>query len=305
MQSIIHILKSSSFLSLHRPLRSYSPLLLGWLIVLFIGTGTAVWAQTGPGAVIEEGFYEIRPLSDTTKALDVGVRNDGTDGDNVKQWESSGNPNQQWEIIEVDEGYYRVSPIYDTSFALDAAGTTRSSTVRVWTYDGQPNQQWRFYEDNGFYEIAPRSVVEGEGVPALRLDVVGGRTDNNANIQIYTDNNSTAQRWYLKSVTARTDGGGGGDDNGGDNPVLATDDEEPASLSLSVYPNPAQSEVIWKRPTGEPATLSVIALRGQLVKSQLVIGTQGTLPIEELAQGLYMVTVQTPTQQYQQRLLVE
>ena len=299
MQFAIHFF--NLFLSLYTGLCKFFGYrsLYCWLVVVGIGGSTATFAQeTNVAATIEQGIYEIRPRSDTTKTLDVGVSKGN--GDNVKQWESSGNPNQRWHITDVGDGYYRVSPLYDTTFCLDAAGTTLESTVRVWTYEGKPNQQWQFYEDSMFYEVAPRSIVEGQGVPPLRMDVVGGRTTNNANVQLYTDNNTTAQRWYLKRVGTLID------DGGGEGPVLATDDpSELESLSFSVYPNPAQSQIGWKRSVGERATLSVVTLQGQLVKSEPVVGTQGTLTTQGLAQGIYFVTIQTADRQYQRRLLIE
>lgn len=317
MYLAIPFFKSSLFFSSQRPLNRC---LRYWFIVVMMGGSTLALAQsTSDAATIEPAVYEIRPLSDTTKTLDVS-RKDGS-GDNVKQWESFGNPNQQWEVTAVEDGYYRISPIYDTSLGLHATGTTRSSTVRVVTYAGEPSQQWQFYQDGDFYEIAPRSIVEGEDVPPLRLDVVGGKTTNNANIQIYTDNNTAAQRWYLKQVATEVgDGGDGGDggngdgggdggnggDGGTDNPVLSTEDEiESAAIALSVYPNPAQHQVAWKRSSSEPATLSVVTLRGQRVISQLVVGTSGMLPTEGLSRGIYFVTIQTAERRHQQRLLIE
>ena len=254
-------------------------------------------------ATIEEGIYEIRPLSDTTKALDAGISRDtdglGKDGDNVKQWESFGNRNQRWEITSVGDGYYRVSPRHNTNFGLDASGTTPGSTVRVWTYEGKPNQQWQFYEDSIYYEIAPRSIVEGEDVPALRLDVVGGKTTNNANIQLYTDNNSTAQRWYLYRT------GDIGDEE--PDPVLSIGDEvdEVEMQRLVVYPNPSYSEIKWQRPTGEPATLLLHTVQGQLILKESVIGPQGVVSTAQLPRGTYLLTLLTANQQFRQQLLVE
>ena len=301
MQIAVYLYKSLCALRTSLQVSSAHRRVFCLVSILLIYGGSSVFAQdTNVAATIEKGIYEIRPLSDTTKTLDVGVTNKGN-GDNVKQWESFGKPNQQWEITGVGDGYYRVSPIYDTTLCLDAAGTTLESTVRVWTYEGKPNQQWQFYEDNSFYEVASRSIVEGQDVPPLRMDVVGGKTTNNTNIQLYTDNNSAAQRWYLKRVgdVVAVDTGGT------DNPVLATDDPVESSSRFSVYPNPAQSEVVWQRPVGEPATLTVVTLRGDLVKSQFVIGTQGTLTTDGLSRGIYFVTVQTPTKRYYQRLLIE
>ena len=266
------------------------------LMTGFLAVATSSGLAQNAAAVIEEGVYEIKPLSDTTKALDVGVSKGN--GDNVKQWESGGNANQRWEITAVGDGYYRVSPLYDTNMCLDASGTTKESTVRVWTYEGKPNQQWQFFEDSTFYEIAPRSILEGVDVPPLRLDVVGGRTVNNANVQLYTDNNTAAQRWYLDRIG-----------NIGEivpDPVLSSDDGVESSASvLSVYPNPARSQVTWQRSVAGPATLSLYSLQGQLIKQEVTIKNQGTFATSELSPGLYVVSVYTETQQFRQRLLIE
>lgn len=87
-----------------------------------------------------------------------------------------------------------------TGRVLDVAGASSSSctNVQTWAENDTPAQIWSFIAvnaiDDGWYTV--HSTLNTQKV----LDVSGGSYNNGANIQLWSSNDSDAQRWYIFSL---------------------------------------------------------------------------------------------------------
>ena len=128
--------------------------------------------------------------------------NDVKAGTNVLvRKENNTRPVQLWQLVGDDvHGYELVSSISDT-LCLDLAGgkTDNGTNLRLWTRNQTAAQRFFFYLvtsalsgdavlEDGCYTISSTEKV---------LDVKGGATTANSNVQIYSSNATDAQKWYL------------------------------------------------------------------------------------------------------------
>ena len=90
--------------------------------------------------------------------------------------------------------FSQLEPIFiGTSFYANIAFKDRYLNVTGTNVDimASPNYLWKFnYNDDGSYEIT--SALDGKA-----LDVAGALDDNFTNVQVYTSNNTKAQRWFI------------------------------------------------------------------------------------------------------------
>ncbi|WP_102126791.1 RICIN domain-containing protein [Deinococcus planocerae] len=129
------------------------------------------------------------------KALDISGASQ-QDGALAVQRTPSGAMSQQWTVTGTDAGYVRLTARHSGK-ALDVlgAGSANSTNAGQWSWTGSLNQHWRFEDQgNGTYELIPRHAQ------GMRLDVRGASSLDGAQVQIYTDNNTCAQRWRLTTV---------------------------------------------------------------------------------------------------------
>ena len=144
------------------------------------------------GETISAGTYSIRPLCNTSKALDVspGVAD-------TFIWDTNSNDTQKW-VIEPAGSYYKIINA-QTGLALDVKGGVAASGTQVqqYTYNGTSAQMWQFLDaGNGNYYI--RSAL------GYYLDLYGTITDNGQKLYVYnlnTEGGRTNQTWQLKTIS--------------------------------------------------------------------------------------------------------
>jgi len=156
-----------------------------------------IWSFDKP----ENGGYQIT-CSLTGKVLEVQSGNLKNDA-NVRQWSDNNSNAQRWNVNTDGKTFtyggksypsYTIKPTKATSFALDVAGgsTTRGANIRIHTANNSDAQRWI---------LIPVSILKSEGTyeivlaadPKMCLDIAGGSTANEANVQVYTRNESPAQ----------------------------------------------------------------------------------------------------------------
>lgn len=137
------------------------------------------------------------------KALDIsgaGIAN----GTNVQQYSGNGTAAQKWLPRSVGNGQYVFFSV-SSGKALDISngGRLNGTNVQIYEYNGSNAQKMRLMGGRvsvteGVYTIAVSSNKNQV------LDISGGSISNKANIQIYSANNSDAQKFYIRNVGART-----------------------------------------------------------------------------------------------------
>lgn len=97
-------------------------------------------------------------------------------------------------LVDNKTAFSQLEPIFiGTSFYANIAFKDRYLNVTGTNVDimASPNHLWKFnYNDDGSYEIT--SALDGKA-----LDVFGALDDNFTNVQVYTSNNTQAQRWFI------------------------------------------------------------------------------------------------------------
>lgn len=137
------------------------------------------------------------------KALDIngaGIAN----GTNVQQYSGNGTAAQKWLPRSVGNGQYVFFSI-SSGKALDISngGRTNGTNVQIYEYNGSDAQKMclmgeRVSVTEGVYTIAASSNRNQV------LDISGGSISNRANVQIYSVNNTDAQKFYIRNVGEKT-----------------------------------------------------------------------------------------------------
>lgn len=145
--------------------------------------------------VDENGFATLRSVN-SGKVLDVDGGN-LVPGTRVQQWTSEDNNNQKWAFqANVDGSWTVISK--SNGLALDVEGAWASEGARVDTYtpNGTLAQRWHLVPaervlENGLYTFAS-SLSSG-----LVVDVKDASTAEGASVQVWSRNNSPAQKFQL------------------------------------------------------------------------------------------------------------
>ena len=143
-------------------------------------------------AEYRDGYYVLRNAG-SGKVLDVAA-GDVVPGTNVQQWDESPNDNQLFSVVVNEDGSYSFIN-KATGFMLAVSG---SNLVAAIVGDSvQTSFVFAEQEDllsEGLYEIYPSANS------SYVLDVASASADSGANVQLYSNNGSFAQKWLLKKV---------------------------------------------------------------------------------------------------------
>ncbi|MDO4747902.1 MAG: RICIN domain-containing protein [Eubacteriales bacterium] len=147
--------------------------------------------------------YVLRPASSTKCVLDV--RSSSTEEcTKLNQYTYNGSSAQMFDINELDsylssvscenlgENFYaKITPTQNKNYNLSLS----DSNVILYSNSSKPAQVWYFdRQSDGSYKIV--NMKDGKRV----LDIAGAKDANNANVQIYDDNGTRAQRYFIYLV---------------------------------------------------------------------------------------------------------
>ena len=144
------------------------------------------------------------------KVLDVSGGKAGNNK-NIQQYESNGTRAQKWVVKKSNKGYMIISAL-DSNYVLDVSGDKASNGANVQLYigNGSDAQNWNIEKFVSKYEKLDElansnknTIADGKYVihtalnSSFGLDVKGGSTSNYGNIQLYVNNDSTAQAFKV------------------------------------------------------------------------------------------------------------
>lgn len=159
---------------------------------------------------VNGGYLRIENIN-SNKVLDVYGANKAN-GTNVSQYGWNGTRAQMWIAVKMEKGLKFVSAL-DPNCVLDLAGanTNNSANIQLYRSNDSLAQRWNLQQvedprkqlndlalknkdviKNGTYEI--HSGKNG----AYNVDVNAGSKSKGANVQLYSDNNTNAQRWIVE-----------------------------------------------------------------------------------------------------------
>lgn len=144
------------------------------------------------------------------KVLDVSGGKAGNNK-NIQQYESNGTRAQKWVVKKSNKGYMIISAL-DSNYVLDVSGGKASvgSNVQLYIGNGSDAQNWNIekfvskYEQLDVLASSNKNII-ADGVYVISsfmnskyvLDVKGGSTSNCGNVQLYVNNESTAQAFKV------------------------------------------------------------------------------------------------------------
>ena len=147
---------------------------------------------------VGSGQYMISCVA-SGKALDVygGGTKDGT---NVAQYTSNGTAAQKWILESAGDGKYFIKNVNSGKY-LDVASAAdkNGANVQQYTLNKSNAQKWIFELVDGSRNFPDALyTIANAGSTSNVLDIYGGSLDNTGNVQIYTSNNTNAQKFKLE-----------------------------------------------------------------------------------------------------------
>lgn len=160
-------------------------------------------------STLANGDYTIVPALKSTLCLDVscGSRSDGA---NVQIYTSNLTAAQRWHVTATSTGYEILTSWLGKSLDVPGGSTQSGANVQIYRDNDSRAQRWDVTDTGETLTVDgtayPLYTVASHGTK-LVLDVSSGQAQAGTNVQIYTANQSTAQKWAFVPVPAFSSGG--------------------------------------------------------------------------------------------------
>lgn len=146
------------------------------------------------------GLYLLGSRLSGRVVLDIAGASAGV-GANAQVWFDNATPAQRFRFLRGEDGYYTIENAW-TGKVLDVAGASRSvgANVQQWEPNATDAQKWSIVDnlDGSVSIISKLTLIDGE---ALVLDVQGGDASSGSNVQLYSSNDTMAQKWTMTAIT--------------------------------------------------------------------------------------------------------
>ena len=149
-----------------------------------IETIDSVGSQT-----IRDGYYFINTKLNLNKSVDVKYGTMVANG-NVQLYDRNSTQAQKWYVEYKGDGYYQVQSSKDRNFVLTNGNIDDNvdDNVFIDVNENKDNQLWIIRQaEEGYYSLISKINKY--------VDVAGGNTNNETNIQIYDSNDSSSQKF--------------------------------------------------------------------------------------------------------------
>lgn len=143
--------------------------------------------------MMDDGVYYIKNR-DVRFALDVSGGS-AYSGANVQLYSLNKTDAQKWLVSHDSKGYVSFKNV-NSGMYLTATSSGNSANVNQQSQLNGYNQKWIIAFDSN-QNIKIISALHSSRV----LDVYGGKISNGSNIQLYTSNNSAAQKWVFEYIS--------------------------------------------------------------------------------------------------------
>ena len=146
-----------------------------------------------------DGYYNII-AEHSGKALEVKGGSSAA-GTSIQQNTLNRNSlAQKWCFMSAGDGYYYLCSALGTYMDVQSAVNSLGTPVWAYTFNGSTAQKWKISESD-YHPIANGTYTIGNGLnTGMVLDVDSASQADYANIQLYTSNNTSAQRFEITYV---------------------------------------------------------------------------------------------------------
>ena len=145
-----------------------------------------------------DGSYEIVNVN-SGKALDV--RNGVAENNAIVQQYSRNNSQaQRWFIRDSGAGYYLQSALGNWVLDLSGGNTVDGAAIRLYTPNGTASQLFVVSSSDVSITTGVSMIITSVANKKLVTDVTGASTANGARVQLYSSNNTNAQKYRFESI---------------------------------------------------------------------------------------------------------
>lgn len=145
-----------------------------------------------------DGSYEIVNVN-SGKALDV--RNGVAENNAIVQQYSRNNSQaQRWFIRDSGAGYYLQSVLGNWVLDLSGGNTANGATIRLYAPNGTVSQLFVVSSSDVNIATGVSMIITSVANKKLVTDVTGASTANGARVQLYSSNNTNAQKYRFESI---------------------------------------------------------------------------------------------------------
>lgn len=145
-----------------------------------------------------DGSYEIVNVN-SGKALDV--RNGVAENNAIVQQYSRNNSQaQRWFIRDSGAGYYLQSALGNWVLDLSGGNTANGAAIRLYTPNGTASQLFVVSSSDVNIATGVSMIITSVTNKKLVTDVTGASTANGARVQLYSSNNTNAQKYRFESI---------------------------------------------------------------------------------------------------------
>ena len=145
-----------------------------------------------------DGSYEIVNVN-SGKALDV--RNGVAENNAIVQQYSRNNSQaQRWFIRDSGAGYYLQSAIGNWVLDLSGGNTANGAAIRLYTPNGTASQLFVVSSSDVNIATGVSMIITSAANKKLVTDVTSASTANGARVQLYSSNNTNAQKYRFESI---------------------------------------------------------------------------------------------------------
>lgn len=145
-----------------------------------------------------DGSYEIVNVN-SGKALDV--RNGVAENNAIVQQYSRNNSQaQRWFIRDSGAGYYLQSVLGNWVLDLSGGNTANGAAIRLYAPNGTASQLFVVSSSDVNIATGVSMIITSVANKKLVTDVTGASTVNGARVQLYSSNNTNAQKYRFESI---------------------------------------------------------------------------------------------------------
>ena len=146
----------------------------------------------------QDGSYVITNVN-SGKVLDVW-NGDAHNNAVVQQYSANGSNAQRWYIRDSGTGYYLQSALGNWVLDLRGGNTANGTPIRLYTPDGSVSQLFVVSSSKVAVPVDTAVTITSAGNTSLGFDVPDASTANGARIQLYTSNDTDAQKFRFEKA---------------------------------------------------------------------------------------------------------
>ncbi|MDO5415378.1 MAG: RICIN domain-containing protein [Bacillota bacterium] len=151
---------------------------------------------------LSNGYYRITNKS-SKKVLEV-AGSSKTIMTNLKEGEWENRDSQLWQVLDIGNGKYFLKSKLGTFIDVSSGSMAENNNIWMYSYNGTAAQIWKFDAKRISQPIQPiedgtyvfKSALKSDKV----MDVSGGSIADTANIQLYSSNDTSAQRFIVTYI---------------------------------------------------------------------------------------------------------